>query len=228
MKGNEEAYQQLKQDLYEIHMSIDEEEYEEMKLEFKKFYSKKFPDMYEYINAQWFSSDFNKWQIFRNNPGFANTNSNIESFNNVIKRDFTGRRKLSVKVALDKINDMIEYYSTNYLEFQFKPAFDRKMLSNAKKLSDSNFKKIKSDKISYKGSKNNHVIKLNDRECFKNYSCNCRTFLKSGVCTHLLGYSIINNLNIYDENEILKRNDNFVQRNKRGRHGLAKKAYIRE
>ena len=38
--------------------------------------------------------------IFRNNAGFANTNSNIESFNATIKRDFTGRRRMSIGISV--------------------------------------------------------------------------------------------------------------------------------
>ena len=39
---------------------------------------------------------FNCWQIFRNLPGYANTNSNIESFNATMKRDTIERIKISV------------------------------------------------------------------------------------------------------------------------------------
>lgn len=184
--------------------------------------------MYEYINAQWFTGNFDKWQIFRNKPGFANTNSNVESFNNVIKRDFTNRRKLSVKAALDTINEIITYYSNNDIDFAKKPNFNQKMLLHAKKLSQTCFKKIKADRVSYKGERSSYMIKLNDRECYKNFSCNCRHFLKKAVCPHLLGYSMVNELNIYNENEILKHDENFVKKNRKGRHCLAKKALLKE
>lgn len=45
------------------------------------------------LNEQWFKSVFKSV--------FANTNSNIESFNATIKRDFTGRSRMSILKALE-------------------------------------------------------------------------------------------------------------------------------
>jgi hypothetical protein len=97
--------------LTEIHMSVNEKEFDQLLLSFKFKYSTSYPKMYEYIDEQWFKGNFNKWQIFRNPPGYANTNSNIESFKATLKRDFTGRRKLKVSSALKKLEDVIFYYS---------------------------------------------------------------------------------------------------------------------
>ena len=38
--------------------------------------------MMTYMNEQWFTGVFNQWQIYLNDPGYANTNSNNESNNN--------------------------------------------------------------------------------------------------------------------------------------------------
>ena len=67
-----------------------------------------------YIEEQWFKGSFTYQQIFRNPPGFANTNSNIESFNTTVKCDFTGKRKLKMKSALKKLK------AINVLLFRFK------------------------------------------------------------------------------------------------------------
>ena len=44
-----------------------------------------------------------KWQMFHNPPGWSNTNSNIESFNVTIKRDFSLRKRYSVWGSVDII-----------------------------------------------------------------------------------------------------------------------------
>lgn len=55
---------------------------------FKEKHTAKYPDVYTYIDEKWFSGVFNKWQIYHNEPGFANSNSSVESFNNTIKKRF--------------------------------------------------------------------------------------------------------------------------------------------
>jgi hypothetical protein len=45
------------------------------------------------LREQWINSRFNCWQIYHSPPGYANTNSNIESFNRQIKA-FTQKKKL--------------------------------------------------------------------------------------------------------------------------------------
>ena len=69
-------------------MSKNEEEYRDNLKEFKTKYSLNHKDMYDYIMTEWIERNDHRcnWQIFRNNPGLANTNSPIESFNNTIKR----------------------------------------------------------------------------------------------------------------------------------------------
>ena len=91
--------------------------FEERKKAFKTKYSKKCPALFEYINTQWLTGSFTKWQIFYSLPGYASTNSNIESFNAVIKRDFTFRQKMSIKKSLIKIREIVEYYSAQAQEF---------------------------------------------------------------------------------------------------------------
>lgn len=51
--------------------------------------------MYEYMETQRMSGVFHQWQIFCNEPGFANTNSKIESFNASFKIDYTKHFKCS-------------------------------------------------------------------------------------------------------------------------------------
>jgi hypothetical protein len=88
----------------------------EEKLEFNESF-KRFPELLSYMKTQWFEGKFCKWQIFRTLPGFATTNSNIESFNSVIKRDFTSGKKQSKMNATNIISEIIIYYSTNFKDF---------------------------------------------------------------------------------------------------------------
>ena len=105
-------YEELKLDIYDIHMSIDEKEFQNKTNSLALLY------ICDYIKNQWLDGDFNKWQIFRNKPGYAKTNSNIESFNAAIKRDFTGRARLNMKKALEKVKEIIIYYSKNSVDFE--------------------------------------------------------------------------------------------------------------
>jgi hypothetical protein len=178
--------------------------------------------MYDYVNKQWFKSNFNKWQIFRNPPGYANTNSNVESFNNVIKRDFTGRRKLPLKTALNKLEEIITYYSNNDIEFARQPLIEEKILKPSQKYIKSNFGLKVDNKVEYKGTNNRFFIRVDTK------SCNCYYFLKHAICPHSLGYSILKGLNWFNEEEKVEKSKNFVSKNKKGRPRLAEKALIRD
>ena len=68
--------------------------------------------MYSYFFKNWLSGRFTNWKICDCPPGYAKTNSPIESFNNCIKRDFTIRRRLSVPMAIDKLGQIVCYYGT--------------------------------------------------------------------------------------------------------------------
>ena len=73
----------------DIHLSRNEKERDLKWLNFKKKYkSQYYLRIYQYVRDNWYLSRFNKWMIYHTPPGWANTNSNIESFNATIKRDF--------------------------------------------------------------------------------------------------------------------------------------------
>ena len=118
-------FDKLLEDVRLIHWSKNENDYQNNIEKFRQKYQKKYELMYNYINNQWLSEPFNKWQIFRNNPGFANTNSNIESFNAAIKRDFTTRRRLSIPAALAKFREIVDYYSTTDTHFELIPECEK-------------------------------------------------------------------------------------------------------
>jgi len=103
-----------------IHISTSEKEFKKNKSKFNKTYSKTEPSMYEYC-ASWFEGIWSNWMIYCSKPGLANTNSNIESFNNVLKRDYFERRKVPMRTAINKLFECITYYSTEYSEFKTIP-----------------------------------------------------------------------------------------------------------
>jgi len=56
--------------------------------------------------TQWIANErYHRWQIYHSPPGYANINSNIESFNRQIK-GFTQKKKLSIFGILDKCSEI--------------------------------------------------------------------------------------------------------------------------
>lgn len=113
-KMSSDKWDQLLGYLKTIHMSRNVVERNENWLCFQAKYKVKKPakdDLYTYISTHWYDSRWNKWMIYHSPPGYANTNSNIESFNATIKRDFFFRKRLSVIGAVSKIEEIIRYYS---------------------------------------------------------------------------------------------------------------------
>ena len=139
------------------------------------------------------------WQIYHNKPGQANKNSNIESFNNVIKENYTNRRKLSMKAALMAIGKLILSYSTEPVEFEVYPKYNSKIKEVADKLSKANFNKFGPHKYGYESSLTNtcYRIILNCPQCHNMCSCTCKNFVKNGVCCHVVALDRIFNLKLF-------------------------------
>ena len=104
----DKEYDELISNIRKIHYSTNECQYD---LNISKF-RENFYNNYivlNYMNDQWINSSFNKWQIFRNCPGMANTNSIIESFNSCIKRDFTLNNHLNICLTSRSLMKYCEY-----------------------------------------------------------------------------------------------------------------------
>ena len=199
-------------------MSINEKEYEENKKEFKKKYQKTHKEVYDYC-AGWFSGVWSKWQIFRNRPGQANTNSNIESFNNAIKRDFN-RKRVPMKQCLDELFEQIIYYSTEYPDFAKNPKFNRRTRELADQIAKKCFKVIRKDRIVYtntsEGKTSKYNLTTNDNRYLNDCSCECSYFVKHAVCMHLVAYSNFFTLDLFvDKYSKPLKMINFVKTNKR-------------
>jgi hypothetical protein len=71
--------------------------------------------------------------MFHNLLGWSNTNSNIESFNATIKRDFSLRKRCSMWGSVDIIEEIILNYSTCKKEFWVTPKFDKDTKAQGKR-----------------------------------------------------------------------------------------------
>ena len=99
----------LNDDVSTLHYSSSQENFKSRWNLFKKKYKLSHFIIYNYIKSQWVNSRFCKWFVFNNKPGYANTNSPIESYNATIKRDFFERVKRSVYGAVQKLSQIIAY-----------------------------------------------------------------------------------------------------------------------
>ena len=112
-------YEKLLKDIRFLHYSKDENEFSREFAKFKKAWNKgQTANFFSYFQKQWVNIDGNesansrhyKWRIFDKPPGFAISNSPIESFNRTIKRDFCMRKRFSVIGTIGLIRRIIKVY----------------------------------------------------------------------------------------------------------------------
>lgn len=134
-----------------------------------------------YVIPQWFEGTFTNWQIFRSPPGFANTNNPLESFNKIIKAQFTNYDKQPI-IAFRTIviNHLIPFYSVHDKAFLFYRVPHKLTKSIAKKLDEAKFSMKSVVECTYTGVKHIHTVNFS----FK--SCTCRWFMAFTVCAHLV------------------------------------------
>ena len=172
-------YESLLVDIRYLHLRKTKEEFEKGLTVFKKKWNTNSThSIYEYCST-WFKGKWSKWQIFHSPPGWSSTNSNIESFNATIKRDFSLRRRYTVFGSVNVIKDIITYYSTNKEEFCCYPRFNQKTHERGKHYMAAKYKKNGVFQVSVMDK---YIINIQNRKC------SCRWFLKNAVCEHILGY----------------------------------------
>jgi len=197
-------------------MSTSEDVCKKNKTTFRKKYSKSEPEMYEYCES-WFTGEWSNWMIYHSKPGLANTNSNIESFNNVLKRDYFERRKVPMRTALTKLIECIVYYSTEFSEFKIQPLIKPNVLKLARGYSKDNYKIVRRNKnlVEYNGlSGSKYSLMFNSKNYHLGFGCSCPFFVKSAICSHIVGYDLVAELGIF---EIESDPKTFVMKTKRGR-----------
>ncbi|CAF0708035.1 unnamed protein product [Brachionus calyciflorus] len=200
----------LKKCLRRLHMTTSKDHLMKYYNKFIEFCSENCPDFARYLFKSWLSknSKYTKWKVYNSPPGYATTNSPIESFNASIKRDFTYRKKLSVFGFILKSFEIIKYYSVTDKHFENTPIPSIRAKNLAKSVSKwENFSQISKYIYEYKG-----YYSLNS----KNFDCDCKYYLKWGYCSHQLALR-----NLFNEKE-------FVNKSKKGRPKNSEKWCVRE
>jgi len=237
---DDEIYDEFMQDVTKLHMSRNESEYLNNLSTFEDKYSTHHHAMFEYFDKQWIEGVFNNWQIYQNEPGFCNTNSNMESFNATVKRDFTKRFQMSILKTLRILSDLTNYYSKpKNNTFNYTPRSSGHFFTETKLRAERIAKKCfvtKDAKVFYTGANNNFKLRLDDTRCHKKFSCNCSNFIKWAICLHVVAYSNLNDLNFYGAK--WKQPEKFVPKMKKGakskngstqgRHSKASKALSKD
>jgi hypothetical protein len=72
-----------------------------------------------YVIAQWLTGPFTRWQAYHTSTGFATTNNPCETFNAVLKRDYTLRRRLKVGSLLRELGACCQDQSSSVRAFEF-------------------------------------------------------------------------------------------------------------
>ncbi|KAE8916049.1 hypothetical protein PF003_g568 [Phytophthora fragariae] len=72
-----------------------------------------------YFYGQWITGHFNTWQVFATPIGFASTNNPAETFNALLKRDYTLRRRLKMGTLLRELSACCQDQSSSTRAFEF-------------------------------------------------------------------------------------------------------------
>lgn len=214
---NQTNYDELNKDINEMHKTLNMESYKISKKSFAKKWSTIEPAMYNYIREQWLIDVFSKWQVFRNLPGYANTNSNIESWNATYKRDYSRRVRQSVLRACTTIFKTIKFNSQiKNNKFQVRPAFDKEIKKAALIVKKIQFKQLNRHTVEYTGLINGTkaILSLSDPDCYKSCNCSCFQFQKWAICIHVVAFSNINKHDWYGAK--FRQPDKFEIKSKRG------------
>ncbi|RLN43882.1 hypothetical protein BBJ28_00026860 [Nothophytophthora sp. Chile5] len=73
----------------------------------------------QYFHGQWLTGHFTAWQVFNTPTGFASTNNPAETFNALLKRDYTLRRRLKMGTLLRELSACCQDQSSSARAFEF-------------------------------------------------------------------------------------------------------------
>lgn len=138
-------------------------------------------DFVAYVIPQWFEGPFSNWQIFKSPPGFAATNNPLESFNKIIKDQFTNYDEQPLLAFIGiVITHLIPFYSRSEKEFLFYRIPHKRCKAIATQMDTLKFSMEGFIQCTYKGLIHTHTIDFNLK------SCSCRWFWSFAVCAHLV------------------------------------------
>ena len=64
----------------------------------------------DYFLKQWVDGIFNQWCVYHSPTGFSSGNTPVESYNAVIKKNFTMRFKFNLLPCLEMFKEVVETY----------------------------------------------------------------------------------------------------------------------
>ncbi|KAE9143687.1 hypothetical protein PF005_g22255 [Phytophthora fragariae] len=108
-------------DLYDLHFARTEIQFFVMRDSIeRKWRAQPFLGNFtQYMCAQWLYGRFSTWQVYATPIAFASTNNPVETFNALLKRDYTLRRRLKMGALLRELSNCCEDQSSNSLQFRF-------------------------------------------------------------------------------------------------------------
>lgn len=100
----------LLRDIYDLHFARSEMEFFQLREQvLAKWMSvSSLERFWQYMSGQWLYGRFSSWQGYLTPSGFATTNNPAETFNALLKRDYTLRRRLKMGTLLKELSDCCE------------------------------------------------------------------------------------------------------------------------
>jgi hypothetical protein len=108
-------------DLYNLHFARSHTQYLEMLRPILRSWMNEptLAAFAQYVYAQWRTGHFTAWQVYATPSGFASTNNPVETFNALLKRDYTLRRRLKMGTLLRELGACCQDQSSSARAFEF-------------------------------------------------------------------------------------------------------------
>jgi hypothetical protein len=123
-------------DIYDLHFASDVETFSALRDEIiQRWWSK--PELMrfaQYMCGQWLYGRFSNWQAFWTECGYASTNNLVETFNQVLKRDYTLRRRLKMGTLLNELSSCCRHRSSSRQGFISMPEASASLVRRASEL----------------------------------------------------------------------------------------------
>ncbi|GMF58027.1 unnamed protein product [Phytophthora fragariaefolia] len=127
-------------DIYNMHFASNEYEFLAMRDQVLQYWLGN-PALYDfgvYMRDQWLYGRFCNWQAFWTRSGFATTNNPVETFNNVLKRDYTLRRRLTMGALLQELSECCHHSAGNVRPFLYTVVPSSSLVRRANEMARAN------------------------------------------------------------------------------------------
>ncbi|CAF0826215.1 unnamed protein product [Brachionus calyciflorus] len=152
----------------------------------------------KYFTKQWIDSPFCNWQLYQTPPGYAMSNSPIESYNSLIKAHFTNRSKFNLLPVFELFEKVVTLESRKVMANKFDIPNCAKITISLKRLAKLDLvKKIETGENSDKYLVDGKYTVLINKECFcpECTNCTCAWFLDVAKCAHLVSCCLFSSIN---------------------------------